>query len=64
MKYGYMRVSTQDKQEFTRQEFVLKDYNLDRVFEEKISGTKKACVREEFNKLLLRILIAYAFSLI
>ena len=52
MKYGYMRVSTQDKQEFIRQEFVLKDYNLDRVFEEKISGTKKACGREEFNKLL------------
>lgn len=52
MKYGYMRISTQDKQEFTRQEFILKDYNLDRVFEEKISGTKKACGREEFNKLL------------
>lgn len=52
MKYGYMRVSTQDKQEFIRQEFVLKDFNLDRVFEEKISGTKKACGREEFNKLL------------
>lgn len=52
MKYGYMRVSTQDKQEFARQEFVLKEFNLDRVFEEKISGTKKACGREEFNKLL------------
>lgn len=47
-----MRVSTVDKQEFTRQEFVLKDYNLDRVFEEKISGTKKACGRQEFEKLL------------
>lgn len=52
MRYGYMRVSTQDKQEFTRQSFVLKEYNLDRVFAEKISGTKKACGREEFNKLL------------
>lgn len=52
MRYGYMRVSTVDKQEFTRQEFVLKDYNLDKIFEEKISGTKKACGREEFNKLL------------
>lgn len=52
MKYGYMRVSTQDKQEFTRQEFVLKEYNLDKIFAEKISGTKKACGREEFNKLL------------
>lgn len=47
-----MRVSTSDKQEFTRQEFVLKDYNLDMVFEEKISGTKKACGRKEFEKLL------------
>lgn len=52
MKYGYMRVSTVDKQEFTRQEFILKDYAIDRVFEEKISGTKKACGREEFNKML------------
>jgi DNA invertase Pin-like site-specific DNA recombinase len=51
-KYGYMRVSTQDKQEFTRQEFVLKDYNLDRIFEEKISGTKKASGREAFGELL------------
>lgn len=52
MKYGYMRVSTQDKQEFTRQEFVLKDYNLDRIFEEKISGTKKASGREAFGELI------------
>ncbi len=52
MKYGYVRVSTVDKQEFTRQEFVLKDYAIDRLFEEKISGTKKACGREEFNKML------------
>lgn len=52
MKYGYMRISTQDKQEFTRQEFVLKDYNLDRIFEEKISGTKKATGREAFSELL------------
>jgi DNA invertase Pin-like site-specific DNA recombinase len=52
MKYGYMRVSTVDKQEFTRQEFLLKDYHLDRIFEEKISGTKKACGREEFGKLV------------
>lgn len=52
MRYGYMRVSTLDKQEFTRQEFLLKDYNLDLIFEEKISGTKKACGREEFGKLV------------
>jgi DNA invertase Pin-like site-specific DNA recombinase len=47
-----MRVSTADKQEFTRQEFVLRDYNLDRIFEEKISGTKKAAGREAFGELL------------
>ncbi len=52
MKYGYMRVSTQNSQEFTRQEYALHDCNLDRIFEEKISGTKKACGREEFNKML------------
>lgn len=52
MKYGYMRVSTKDKQEFLRQEYILKDYNLDKVFEEKISGTKRACNREEFEKML------------
>ena len=51
MKYGYIRVSSADKQEFTRQEFILKDYLLDCLFEEKISGTKKACGREEFNKM-------------
>lgn len=42
MKYGYLRVSTVDKQQFIRQEYILQDYYLDRVFEEKISGTKKA----------------------
>ncbi len=52
MKYGYMRVSTQNSQEFTRQEYALHDCNLDRIFEEKISGTKKACGREEVNKML------------
>ena len=52
MRYGYMRVSTKDKQEFDRQIFVLKDYNLDRIFEEKISGTKKAASREAFQELL------------
>ena len=55
MRYGYMRVSTADKQEFTRQEFVLSDYKLDEIFCEKISGTKKACGREEFNRLVERL---------
>ena len=52
MNFAYMRVSTKDKQEFIRQEFVLKDYKIDKVFEEKISGTKKACGRQEFEKML------------
>ena len=52
MNYAYLRVSTVDKQEFTRQEFVLKDYKIDQYFEEKISGTKKASSRPEFEKLL------------
>ena len=52
MVYGYLRVSTLNCQEFTRQEFVLKDYKIDRFFEEKISGTKKASSRPEFEKLL------------
>ena len=52
MNYAYMRVSTVDKQEFIRQEFALKDYQIDKFFEEKISGTKKASTRPEFEKLL------------
>ena len=52
MNYAYLRVSTVDKQEFTRQEFVLKDYKIDQYFEEKISGTKKASSRPEFEKML------------
>ena len=52
MNYAYLRVSTIDKQEFTRQEFALKDYKIDQYFEEKISGTKKASTRPEFEKML------------
>ena len=55
MNYAYLRVSTIDKQEFTRQEFAIKDYKIDKVFEEKISGTKKANTRPEFEKLLAEI---------
>lgn len=51
MKYGYLRVST-DKQNYERQLYVLKECNIDKIFEETISGTKKACGREEFEKLL------------
>lgn len=50
--FGYMRVSTIDKQEFTRQEFVLKEYKIDKIFAEKISGTKEACGREQFEKMI------------
>ena len=52
MNYAYLRVSTQDKQEFARQEFALKDFAIDKIFEEKISGTKKATERPEFEKML------------
>ena len=51
MKYGYLRVST-DKQNYERQLFILQEHNLDKIFEEKISGTKKACGREQFELLL------------
>lgn len=52
MNYAYLRVSTQDKQEFTRQEFALQGLKIDKVFEEKISGTKKATDRVEFEKMV------------
>lgn len=52
MRYAYVRVSCADKQEFDRQELILKDYNIDKLFEEKISGTKKACGREQFSEML------------
>ena len=55
MNYAYLRVSTVDKQEFTRQEFALKDYQIDQYFEEKISGTKKASTRPEFEKLITEV---------
>jgi DNA invertase Pin-like site-specific DNA recombinase len=54
MKYGYLRVST-DKQNYERQLFILKEHNLDKIFEETISGTKKACGREQFELLLNEI---------
>lgn len=55
MKFGYIRVSCADKQEYLRQENILKDYNLDKLFEEKISGTKKATTRPEFDKMLQEV---------
>lgn len=50
-KKGYLRVST-EKQSYERQLFVLQGYNLDKIYEEKISGTKKALGREQFELLL------------
>lgn len=55
MRFGYMRVSTVDKQEFYRQEFTLKEHNIDKLYEEKISGTKKASTRPEFEKMVAEL---------
>lgn len=55
MRFGYIRVSCADKQEFYRQEFALQDHNIDRLFEEKISGTKKASTRPEFEKMVAEL---------
>ena len=49
MIYGYARVSTAD-QNLDRQTDALKNYNVDKIFCEKISGTKKN--RPELDKLL------------
>ena len=54
MKYGYERCST-DKQDMIRQDFALKGYELDEIFREFISGTKKASERPEFEKLLAKV---------
>jgi len=51
MKYGYIRCSTQ-KQDFSRQEMILKSYNIDKIFEEKITGTQKAKTRPVFEEML------------
>jgi DNA invertase Pin-like site-specific DNA recombinase len=57
MIFGYMRVSTQDKQTFERQEITLKQYaatnkfEFDNIIQEKISGTIKAISRPEYSKL-------------
>lgn len=50
MKYAYIRVST-GKQDYLRQEFALKDITVDKVFEEKISGTKKSKTRPAFEEM-------------
>ena len=52
MTYGYARVSTAD-QNLDRQTDALKNYNVDKIFCEKISGTKKN--RPELDKLLSEV---------
>jgi DNA invertase Pin-like site-specific DNA recombinase len=49
MKFGYMRVSTFD-QNLDRQEKQLEEFGCDRIFFEKITGTKRH--RPELNNLL------------
>lgn len=49
MKIGYKRVSTQN-QKLDRQTDLLNDYGVERIFEEKITGTKRE--RQELNKML------------
>lgn len=55
MRFGYIRVSCADKQEFFRQEFALQDHKIDKLYEEKISGTKKASTRPEFEKMVAEL---------
>lgn len=61
MIFGYMRISTKDKQTTDRQEITLKQYAVANKFEfddlinEKISGTVKANNRIEYSKLKTRM---------
>ena len=55
MRFGYIRVSCADKQEFFRQEFALQDHQIEKLYEEKISGTKKASTRPEFEKMVAEL---------
>lgn len=49
MKIGYARVSTQDQQTL-RQIDQLKEFGCERIYEEKVSGTKRE--REELNRMM------------
>ena len=57
MIFGYMRISTKDKQTTDRQEITLKHYaesngfNFDDLIAEKVSGTVKANNRPEYTRL-------------
>ncbi|MEC2568347.1 recombinase family protein, partial [Bacillus cereus] len=49
MKFGYMRVSTLD-QNLDRQKKQLEEFECDRIFFEKVTGTKRN--RPELNSML------------
>lgn len=57
MIFGYMRISTKDKQTTERQEITLKEYakingfSFDELVSEKVSGTIKANNRTEYSRL-------------
>lgn len=52
MKIGYARVSTED-QNLSLQLEALKSYGCDRIYQEKVSGTKKN--RKEFDNMLMTL---------
>lgn len=56
MKYGYIRVST-DNQDFIRQESIMASLKLDEIIEEKISGKKAADSRPAFQNLLTKLTV-------
>lgn len=51
MKVGYIRVSTQEQNLDRQSDLIKNTYEVDRVFEEKVSG-KNTKDRPEFNKML------------
>lgn len=49
MKIGYIRVSTDD-QKLDRQTDLLNEYGVEKIFKEKVTGTKRE--RQELNRML------------
>lgn len=49
MKIGYIRVST-DEQKLDRQTDLLNEFGIERIFEEKVTGTKRN--RQELDRML------------
>lgn len=56
MKYGYIRVSSMS-QDYFRQQLPMKEFGIaeENIFEEKISGTKKAFTRLAFEQMLEKL---------